>query len=134
MTNRTLLHPARRVLLLALMVLLTQMLAMMHGVIHAVPDSVRDQHEAGVVYADAQSEHAATEAGSAASWIKALFSAHEGQSDCRQYDQLNRDALPAGLVVVGVHVTPEILIVDMPRGEALARWAALFEARGPPLL
>lgn len=71
MTSRAPLHPTRRLLLLALIVVVTQMLAMMHGVIHAAPDSVHDHHEAGVAHADLPGAHPETEAGGEAGWLNA---------------------------------------------------------------
>ena len=62
-----------------------------------------------------------------------LFSNHSTDTDCRLYDQLSDGhAMP----VVAVALLPGVLpspVVASFAGEALARWAALFDARGPPL-
>lgn len=62
-----------------------------------------------------------------------LFSSHSSDSDCRLFDQLSAGhAMPALAPLVPPVVLPS-LAVAIFAGEALARWAALFDARGPPL-
>jgi hypothetical protein len=63
--------------------------------------------------------------------LVALFGEHS-DADCRLYDQLSHG--PAALCVPAL-----LLPVMLPaatfaylEGEALARWVALFDARGPP--
>ena len=64
--------------------------------------------------------------------VAALFGHHGGTDDCRLYDQL-----------AGGFAVPSVPIVTLPialptarfhffLGEAIARWVALFDARGPP--
>ncbi|MDM0074451.1 hypothetical protein QTH90_08665 [Variovorax sp. J2P1-59] len=60
-----------------------------------------------------------------------LFGAHT-DADCRLYDQLSHGS-------AALCVPPIVLPVMLPaatfawlEGEALARWVALFDARGPP--
>ena len=69
--------------------------------------------------------------GQARHGLVALFGDHT-DADCRLYDQLSHG--PAALCV-----PPLVLPVVLPaatfaylEGEALARWVALFDARGPP--
>ena len=64
--------------------------------------------------------------------LSALFDGHGSDADCRLYDQLSHG--PAALCVPAL-----MLPVLLPaatflflEGEALARWVALFDARGPP--
>ena len=72
------------------------------------------------------------EAGGAGHGLSALFGGHGSDADCRLYDQLSHG--PAALCV------PMLMLpVQLPaatflflEGEALARWVALFDARGPP--
>jgi len=68
----------------------------------------------------------------AKAWPKRLFGDHSGEGDCRVYDQLcHGEALhPAHLPVLPFAVP--IATFDFLQGEFLARWAALFDARGPP--
>ena len=65
--------------------------------------------------------------------LGSVFDAHEQPSDCRLYDQCSHGA---GVVAVLFQVLPVVLPpsqVAIFQGNALARWAALFDARGPPL-
>jgi hypothetical protein len=62
----------------------------------------------------------------------ALFGDHHSDGDCRLYDQLAHG--PAAVCVPAV-----VLPISLPtatfawlEGESLARWVALFDARGPP--
>lgn len=68
------------------------------------------------------------------SFIANLFTAHDsGTGDCRLYDQLGHgDAAPAACMTVLPFAIPAFLL-HVSLGEALARWAALFDARGPPV-
>ena len=73
----------------------------------------------------------AGEAAHASHGLVALFGEHS-DADCRLYDQLSHG--PAALCVPAL-----LLPVMLPaatfaylEGEALARWVALFDARGPP--
>ena len=70
----------------------------------------------------------------APSALESLFTGHDDESSCRLYDQLSHsDVLPAlPLVALPLVLTPFVLRrID---GAARARWAALFDARGPPVL
>ena len=61
-----------------------------------------------------------------------LFSSHDDASECRLYDQLgNSPVMPSLPVLPPVLIVPSVLL-QFYEGEVLARWAALFEARGPP--
>ena len=61
-----------------------------------------------------------------------LFSNHQSDTDCRLFDQLSHadgaTALLAG--APALLALPEILRAS--HGLAVARWHALFQARGPP--
>ncbi|MBU1359264.1 MAG: hypothetical protein KKC79_07960 [Gammaproteobacteria bacterium] len=63
--------------------------------------------------------------------LKALFGEH-GKSECRLYDQLSHG--PAALCVPMLFAPLALPLATFAwlEGEALARWVALFEARGPP--
>ncbi len=66
---------------------------------------------------------------------KYLFSGHQqDDADCRAYDQLGHfDAAPGcAAPVLPLALTPFLL--STLTGLATARWHALFQARGPPLL
>ena len=65
--------------------------------------------------------------------IEQLFSSHSTVADCRLYDQASTsNAMPSVAVAMLPLVVPSF-VVAIFQGEALARWTALFDARGPPL-
>lgn len=67
-------------------------------------------------------------------WIERLFAAHDDDSSCRLYDQLSQtDALPGVPLLAFPLVLTPFLFRRLDR-DAVARWAALFDARGPPAL
>ena len=64
-------------------------------------------------------------------WLDSLFGVHS-DAECRLYDQLSGDPALTG-------VPPVVLPLQLPMaqlrtraGEFIARWVALFDARGPP--
>jgi hypothetical protein len=67
------------------------------------------------------------------SFLDQLFSSHASDKDCRLYDQLgDGHAIPAVAAVALPVLMPSLRVVIFA-GQALARWSALFDARGPPL-
>ena len=105
-----------------LSMLLSQTLGQLHSVKHGY------KHDDSVVAAhspqDSHQEHG---------FLDQLFSQHSGDADCRLYDQLaDSHALPFALPVTLPIVLPSFSVASFA-GDALARWAALFDARGPPL-
>lgn len=108
--------------LLTLALLFAQTLGLMHGTLHGWGSG-----SATTAVAKAHVDH--VDHGSIAS----LFASHASDADCRLYDQASHGS-------AAPHVAPLVLPVLLPtlavaifQGEALARWAALFDARGPPL-
>lgn len=106
--------------LLVCMFVLTQTLGLMHGVIHGPQAHARGTHHAG------GADHGR-------SWLEPLFSSHEEDKDCRLYDQASHGSGAPVMPVLCLPMVLASLVFDISRGEALARWAALFDARGPPL-
>ena len=130
------------VLWLALSLLLSQSLGQWHAVKHggvsagagAHAAHAHDGHGARASYAGLE----AHEAGQAHhhhhdhGFLEALFSSHESASDCRLFDQLcDGQAMPVVVAAPLPIVLPSRLVAIFA-GDALARWAALFDARGPP--
>ncbi len=99
--------------LLACALVLAQALALMHGISHGL-------------------RHAERAAAAPSGWVDALFSAHsDDSSTCKLFDSLGHTAPPAcAVLAVPMGIPPYLL--PLLAGEALARWVALFEARGPP--
>ena len=109
---------------LALALLLAPMLGLMHGLTHGALDAHHAAPAQGAQADDSGHEH---------HWLADLFSAHADDSDCRVYDQLcHADAASVPTLAVLPLVLPVFVFLFL-QGEALARRAALFEARGPPL-
>lgn len=111
---------------LALVLLLAPVLGLLHGVVHRAGDHPQAAHK---------QTHAA-EAGGLAhghGWMDELFSAHVNDSDCRVFDQLCHSQAPPALPLLVLPMVLSPLVFHFLEGEVLVRWAALFEARGPPL-
>lgn len=116
-------------LLLAAVLVMTQMLGVVHGMTHGQSGSALHSHDHDHHHADAHDE-----AGDASRhFLSALFSLHEETSDCRLYDQASHDGGLGTVKPLTLPVVPPPFTVAIFQGEALARWAALFDARGPPL-
>ena len=108
------------VLVLAAALLLSQSLGQLHAVKHGGPAG---PHQVAAVH---ETQHNG-------GFLEQLFSSHKTGSDCRLYDQLSDGyATPAVVTVVLPVLMPSLAMV-MLQGEAISRWAALFDARGPPL-
>ena len=111
---------------LACTLLLAQTLGLMHGVVHVPSAHV---HSSGHEH-----DHAdAADADHGTGWLASLFSLHDGDSDCRLFDQASHGSTVPALVAVVFPMVLSSFVFDISRGETLARWAALFDARGPPL-
>lgn len=115
---------------LVLSLLLSQTLGQLHAVKHAV------KHGGPVAHEHAPSQHVAQDAHHDQhddGFLDILFSSHASDSDCRLYDQLSGgQAMPVLVGALLPTVLPSVQVAIFA-GEALARWAALFDARGPPL-
>jgi hypothetical protein len=118
---------------LAFAVWLATTLGLVHGTIHnALTEQTRDAAPALLSPTAVAGTPAAVAAPAPLHhWLSALFD-HHTDADCRLYDQLSHGSAP-------LCVPPVILPVLLPaatfaylEGEALARWVALFDARGPP--
>lgn len=109
---------------LALVLLLAPVLGLMHGVVHRAGDQPQ------------AAQTLAAEAGGLAhghGWMDDLFSAHGNDSDCRVFDQLCHSQAPPALPLLVLPLVLSPFVFHFLEGDVLARWAALFEARGPPL-
>ena len=129
---------------LALSLLFTQFLAQTHRFAHsqaaANPQgqaSGSDQsdtwHEAHAhVLADAR---AGVQVPAAQEAFAHLFSGHgEDSAECRALDQLSHfDAIP-GVALLALPLVIQPFVLSVLPGLAVARWHALFQARGPPSL
>ena len=113
----------RRALIVLLLpaLLLAQQLGLLHGIAH------------GLAHASQQAlSHSSTAAVvQDKSPLAGLFQGHD-DGTCRLYDQLSHGDAAACVPTVLPALLPPALLVRQLHGLALARWAALFDARGPP--
>uniref|UniRef100_UPI0040362963 hypothetical protein n=1 Tax=Polaromonas sp. TaxID=1869339 RepID=UPI0040362963 len=119
---------------LALALLLAPLLGQMHGVVHGAGGSLHTAQTHAHVHAHVHEAdgHPHDHAG-AHGWLADVFSVHADDADCRVYDQLcHSDGLSAPPALV-LPVVLSSFVFHLLEGEVLARRAALFEARGPPL-
>lgn len=121
--------------LLAAALLLAQLLGLMHGVVHGPQAHIHAHSHAH--HGSHHQEHAALahaeEAGEGeGGWLASLFSSHDGDSDCRLFDQASHGQAAPTFPMLSLPLALCTVAFDISRGEALARWAALFDARGPP--
>ena len=129
-------------MLLVFVLVMTQTLGVVHGVKHGAAGSLLYAHDhehahdhdhdhdhpGGASHAFAESDAQASD-----HFLEAFFSSHKEASDCRLYDQASHDAPLLAVAPSVLPVAPPPFAVAIFAGEALARWAALFNARGPPL-
>lgn len=120
--RRISLFPAwARVLGLVLALLLPQLLGLLHGVAH------------GVAYLSAAGSEPTLKAMSPSS-LAFLFASHgEGSPDCRRYDQASHDGMATTVATLSLPLNTPSSGVALFACDALARWVAQFDARGPPL-
>jgi hypothetical protein len=123
-------RPVLRAIALALVVALwfAGTLGLMHSTLHvpglAHAHALADAR-AQAVHADGAHEHAV------ARGIAGLFSGHS-DAECRLYDQLSHGSGALGVPTLVLPVLLPSATFAYLQGEAIARWVALFDARGPP--
>ncbi len=110
-------------LLLAALVL-AQALGLMHRSVHLPQAPSQQQQQADRAVADAH--------GHDSHWVAGLFGGHADDSTCRLFDPLNHEAAPA-VPLVALPAVAALFFLDAFQGDVVARWSALFDARGPPL-
>ena len=101
--------------------LAAQMLGLIHGVAHSPVQAPAHLAHAG------QDHH-----GHSHGLIDTLFAGHAGDADCRLYDQLSHSDTVADVPTVILPLLLPATLFAYFQGEAVARHAALFEARAPP--
>ena len=65
-------------------------------------------------------------------WLHALFGDHT-EAQCRMYDHLSHGSAAPGVPPVMLPMLLPAATLAWLEGEFVARWIALFDARGPPL-
>ena len=107
-------------------------LGLMHSTLHS-PGLVH-AHTGAHALADAtaQSDHPDRAHGHVvARGLAGLFGDHS-DAECRLYDQLSHGSGALGVPTVVLPVLLPSATFAYLQGEAIARWVALFDARGPP--
>ena len=121
--------------LLVAALLLAQVLGLMHGVVRGPQAhlNLHVHHELASAHALHDHDHSAIAQEEHGGWLASLFSSHGDDSDCRLFDQASQGHAAPVLPMLSLPLVLCTMAFDISRGEALARWAALFDARGPPL-
>ena len=117
-------------LLLAAVLVMTQTLGLVHAITHGSSGSSLYFDDE---FHDHDHDHDVAKAPGVNHFFVSLFSLHSEVSDCRLFDQASHDGGLAMTFKSTLPGVPPPLTVAIFQGEALARWAALFDARGPPL-
>lgn len=110
--------------LLLLAVLAAQTIAFMHQALHG--RQLASPHAAAELVQQAGSGAAAEARG-----LAALFSGHDDEAKCLLIDSLTH-AAPDAVVASTAALPLAATTLWFLAGEAVVRWAALFDARGPP--
>ena len=114
--------------LVVLALLAAQAIGLMHRIVHAP----HGQHAPKALQVQ-QVQAQALQPAHGSSWVSCLFAGHADDSTCRLFDPLGHGAPPAAPAVI-LPVVLSSFFLDHFHGEFLVRWAALFDARGPPTL
>ena len=124
----------------ALCILFAQTLGLVHGIAHGPIHANVGAQAAQAVGAHtevphhAHPGHAPGNAQVAPGTLETLFPQHEDAEDCRLFDALGQQ--PGAAIAVPVPppaVPPCMQRLRRLEGAFVARWATLFDARGPPL-
>jgi hypothetical protein len=99
---------------------LAQALGLMHRAVHLPHGQAHAQEHT-------LHEHTPHEHG----WVAELFAGHDDDSTCRLFDPLNLEGAACVPAVV-LPALAALFFLETLQGDFVARWAALFDARGPP--
>jgi hypothetical protein len=123
--------------LLAIALVAAQAFGFMHRVVHgpqadlAHAYAAEQAHDAHELNAAADTADASHDHHHASAWLSALFAGHYDDSTCRLFDSLSQDTAP-GVPTAALPLVLSSYFLQWAQGEALVRWATLFDARGPP--
>ena len=118
---------------LAFCLVFAQTLGMLHGTVHNA--NFNNSHELQAAPSSPSHRQVATlsDGTRRTTLAQLLFADHQTESDCLVYDQLNHcDAAPT-LAALALPLVVQAFLLSLLSGLAVARWHALFQARGPPL-
>lgn len=120
------------VAIMLLCVLAAHALGSMHGIVHAfhagTAQSAQSEQPSFALKHDPGAGLALAPDG-----LEALFSSHGSDGDCRLFDALGQQHGPALCApALSQAQAPCIHLLRHLAGACVARWAAFFDARGPP--
>lgn len=119
---------ARRLIALLVFFILAQTLGWMHRSLHGAPAPAAATRLEALSSGMASTHGHHREGG-----LHGLVPAHQDASDCQLFDAVTHaDGLPAALAVAGL--PPATAAPEGAPTAFVARHAALFDARGPPVL
>ncbi|AEG92196.1 hypothetical protein Rta_11110 [Ramlibacter tataouinensis TTB310] len=130
------------VLLLAFALIGAQALGLMHRLVHGPQAHLAHALQGGGGHAhehpqahdhEHDDDHAGHHHHDGTGWAAALFAGHDDESTCRLFDPLSHEGLP-GVPMLALPLALSTFFLDRFQGDFLVRWAALFDARGPPAL
>ncbi|RYX88489.1 MAG: hypothetical protein EOO28_36015 [Comamonadaceae bacterium] len=114
-----------------LALLVAQSLGFVHRVVHHMPAPLAAASQ-GLKAPAAQPSGMAAAPVAAAGFLASLFQHNEDDPSCRVFDQAgSADALACPAAAVLPMALSSFVLLFF-QGEVLARWVALFDARGPP--
>ncbi len=122
---------------LALALLMVPLLGLMHGIVHGQSHGLLSAAASANIQQLAQTSTVGVEpvqvaTSDAVGWSLKLFAGHDKAEDCLVFDQLcHAQALHFLPLQVVSTPLPNIVLVTLA-GDFIARWAALYLARGPP--
>ena len=119
--------------LLAMALLVSQTFGLVHGVVHAPARGLPYGVTQWVAVDAGVNARADSSLPPVKGWVASLFSSHNGSADCRLYDQASHGSAALRVVSLALPVVLSSFAIPIFEGDALARRAALFDARGPPL-
>jgi hypothetical protein len=111
--------------MLVAVLLLAQTVGWMHRGLHGTAPAHGSAATALHVHAGVAKPHAPR------SWIEKLFGSHTDASDCRLFDVLGQPGC-ASAALLPQPLIPMATLLVTTHADFVARWAALFDARGPP--
>ncbi|MES2635466.1 MAG: hypothetical protein V4669_21035 [Pseudomonadota bacterium] len=86
----------------------------------------------GLVHRVSHAGKASTLSNPSAGWVAAFQDSHTDDPSCQVFDQASQALLSFDAPVTALALFALNHFIQWSLGEAVARWAALFEARGPP--
>ncbi|RQO53418.1 hypothetical protein DBV14_14225 [Variovorax sp. KBW07] len=109
-------------------------LGLMHRTLHVpgMPALPSSSAVAAVAAADGKAAPATPAVHQHAGHTLAGLFGHHTDAECRLYDQLSHGSSAPGVPLVVLPMLLPSATFAFLEGEAIARWVALFEARGPP--